>query len=109
MIYLAILGVFILLYGVVSGKLERTVITAPMVFTAFGVLLSPFVRTRLDVDAEVMRTLEELTLVLVLFVDASRIDLKLLRRDHNLPLRMLTIGMPITIALGAILGRVVFG
>jgi NhaP-type Na+/H+ or K+/H+ antiporter len=107
MIYVAVLASFVLLYGVASGKLEKTVITAPMVFTLFGLALSPFVHERLDVETEVMQTLAELTLVLVLFVDASRIDLRLLRRDHNLPFRMLLIGMPITIAVGTLAARVI--
>ena len=109
MIYLAILGAFILLFGIVSDRLERTIVTSPMIFTLFGVALGPFLHGRLDVETEVITTVAELTLVLVLFVDASRIDLRLLRKDHNLPLRMLSVGMPLTIILGAIAGRVVFG
>ncbi len=42
-----------------------------------------------DVTGGVVQTLAELTLVLVLFTDASRIDLSLLRRQNNLPMRLL--------------------
>ena len=47
-------------------------------------------------------TLAEITLILVLFSDAASIDLKQLGRDHNLPARMLLVGMPLTIALGIV-------
>lgn len=109
MIYVAIIGLFIIFFGVISGRIERTVITAPMVFTTFGLLLSPFIGTSLDIETEVIRTLAELTLVLVLFIDASRINLKLLRKDHNLPVRMLTLGLPLTVVAGAAAAKMVFG
>ena len=49
-----------------------------------------------------MRTLAEATLGLILFCDASRIDLGQLRRQIGVPLRLLGIGLPLTIALGAL-------
>ena len=56
-----------------------------------------------------VRTLAEATLALVLFCDASRIDLKHLRRAVGVPLRLLGIGLPLTIALGAIAAASIFG
>ena len=56
-----------------------------------------------------MRTLAEATLALVLFSDASRIDLGELRREFGVPVRLLAIGLPLTIALGAALARRSFG
>jgi NhaP-type Na+/H+ or K+/H+ antiporter len=50
----------------------------------------------------------ELTLILVLFSDAARINLTQLRRDHNLPLRMLLIGLPLTMAGGAWVALMLF-
>ena len=41
-------------------------------------------------------------MILVLFSDAARIDLRLLRSDHSLPLRLLLIGMPLTILFGTL-------
>lgn len=55
----------------------------------------------LDIDGEGMHVLAELTLVVVLFTDAARIDLACLRREGSLPARLLGIGMPLTIAAGA--------
>ena len=51
----------------------------------------------------------EATLAFVLFSDASRIDLGKLRRDVSVPLRLLGIGLPLTIALGALAAAVIFG
>ena len=56
-----------------------------------------------------VRTLAETTLALVLFSDASRIDLGALRRTVNVPVRLLGIGLPLTIALGAVAAAAVFG
>jgi NhaP-type Na+/H+ or K+/H+ antiporter len=48
-------------------------------------------------------------LALVLFSDASSIDLRALRRGASVPLRLLGIGLPLTIALGALAAAVIFG
>ena len=55
-----------------------------------------------------MRALAEATLALVLFSDASRIDFGELRREISVPLRLLGIGLPLTIALGALAAAVIF-
>ena len=105
-----LIALFVLLVGLVSGCLERSVLTLPMVFVTFGLLIGPvglnFIR--LDVESPVIHILAEATLVLVLFTDASRIDLKLLWRDYHLPLRLLGIGLPLTIAFGALIAAVMF-
>ena len=106
----AVIAVLILAFGIVSGRLEKTVITPPMVFVSAGLLMGPAVLgwIELDVESHVVRTLAEATLVLVLFADASRIDLAVLRRGYHLPLRLLGIGMPLAIALGTLAAMVVF-
>jgi NhaP-type Na+/H+ and K+/H+ antiporters len=45
----------------------------------------------------------------VLFSDASSIDLRALRRGASVPLRLLGIGLPLTIAVGALAAAVIFG
>ena len=99
----AVVALGILAFGLVSGRLERSVLTPPMVFVLFGLLLGPQVLDLAEFDVEFgfVHTLAELALVLVLFGDASRIDLKLLVREHNIPIRLLLIGLPLTIVLGA--------
>ncbi len=97
-----IIAVLILGFGLVSGRLQKSIITPPMVFVVFGMLMSGHVLGLVELDArgELEETLAELTLILVLFTDASRINLKVLRREFHLPLRLLAVGMPLTILFG---------
>jgi len=93
----------IILYALFARRLEGTVITPPLVFAAFGLIVGDAVLGWADLKFEnrFIHGLAEITLILVLFSDAARIDLRLLRKDHNLPLRMLVVGMPLTIIFGA--------
>ena len=99
-----------LAFALVSGRIERWPVTAPMVFVAFGFLVGPggFGVVDMAPGHEFLHVVAELTLVLVLFADAARIDLKRVREDHNLPARMLVLGLPLAIALGAGIAIVVF-
>ena len=92
----------VLAFSFASGRLSNTWITAPMVFAAFGLAVGEagFGFVSLDLSHGVIQLLAEITLILVLFSDAARIDLRLLFRDHSLPARMLVIAMPLTIAVG---------
>jgi NhaP-type Na+/H+ or K+/H+ antiporter len=105
---LAAIALGILLFGAVSARAERSVVTPPMAFTAFGLLLASTGVAPLEADHAAIELLAELTLALVLFVDASRIELRLLRREGGLPLRMLVAGMPLTIAAGAVVAMALF-
>jgi len=100
---LAALAAFILSFGLISRRLESTSITGPMIFAAFGVIAGPALLgiLELDVESEVVNGLAEATLVLVLFADAARIDLKILRKNFQTPGRLLGIGLPLTMLLGA--------
>ena len=62
----------------------------------------------LDVDAVELRVVADLALALVLFIDAANADLKTLRSHAMIPRRMLLVGLPICIALGAFLGTLIF-
>jgi len=53
-------------------------------------------------DAGSLKLLAEATLALVLFSDASRIDLRALRDGYGLPARLLGIGLPLTIGAGTV-------
>lgn len=105
---LVVIGGAILGFGLVSGKTERSWVSGPIVFVAVGWAASELGLLHLDLESASIHLLAELTLVLVLFTDAARIDLGLLRREHNLPLRMLGFGMPLTVALGAMLAAWIF-
>ncbi len=110
MTLLAIFIVLVFLYSLVSGYLERTIITAPILFTAAGMavlLLLPELRERKG-NLEVFLRVAEVGLVLLLFTDASRTDLQVLKSIRNLPVRLLSTGMLLTILLGALGALAIF-
>ncbi len=73
-----------------------------MVFVFLGLILSPvgFGWIDLTVDNKLVHVIAEVTLILVLFTDAARINLKSLWSDHDIPVRLLLVGMPLTILAG---------
>ena len=110
MIPLTIFASVLFPYSLVSRRLERTVLTAPIVFTVAGMLLyrvTPAVM-QAGVNSQVFLRLAEVGLVLLLFTDASRTNLKVLRSIETLPARLLSAGLLLTILLGAVAARLVF-
>jgi len=107
---IATVALFILLFGFISKRIQKTPLTSTMVFVLFGILISKQFLGILDtdLDSSVINVIAELTLILVLFTDASRIDLKQVIREHAIPVRLLGIGLPLTIVFGAIAAFVVF-
>ena len=108
---LAAIAIFILVLGLVSRRLERSIITPPMAYVVFGLLISSSALgliQEVKVTNELIKVLTEITLALLLFTDASRIKFHQLQQEYNLPLRLLGIGLPLTIVLGTILAVVLF-
>ncbi|RKQ93211.1 sodium/proton antiporter (CPA1 family) [Solirubrobacter pauli] len=107
---LAFTALALIAVAAVSRRLSGTPVTPAMVFVALGLLAGSLVVDAIDVaDTEsAVRTLAEATLALVLFTDASRIRLRQLERGARLPERLLGIGLPLTIALGALVAGLVF-
>ena len=100
----------------VSRRLTGTPITPAILFVSIGLVVGPEVLDAVDISSttSTVRALAEATLALVLFADASRIDFARLRREVSVPLRLLGLGLPLTIALGAlgaavILDQLTFG
>ncbi len=106
----AILAAFLLIYSAVAGRIERSWLSGPIVFTAGGLLLGPYGLglVRLNLGAEGLRTLAELTLAMVLFTDAANADFDVVRRHIGIPERLLLIGLPLTIVLGFLVAMVLF-
>jgi len=110
MAFVIIFIILILFYSLVSGRLEQSIITAPIVFTTAGLLVYlflPELQTK-EEGTEIFLTLAEVGLVLLLFTDASRTNLKALKNIRNLPARLLSVGMLLTILLGGLCALVVF-
>ncbi len=106
----AILAAFAFLYSIVAGRVERTPITGPIVFMAFGFLVGPLGAGWLELDAtnQELRMLADMTLALVLFLDAANADTSVLRTSTLIPRRMLLFGLPGVIALGFVAGLLIF-
>jgi len=108
---LAIVALALLGVAAVSRLLSGTPVTPTMLLVALGLLIGPRLLDQVDLsDANsTLRALAEATLTLVLFSDASRVGLHQLRRGVGVPLRLLGLGLPLTIALGALTAAAVFG
>lgn len=102
MVDLVVLAAVVFAFGLVSRRLEGTVLTAALLFVATGVVLGPagLGLVEFELEGHTVLLLGEITLAIVLFTDAARIKLSSLRQNEGLPLRLLGIGMPLTIALG---------
>jgi NhaP-type Na+/H+ or K+/H+ antiporter len=108
---LAVIAAVVVAYALASRRLDRTPITAGIFFLSAGLLFGSKGLGWLELGArsDNVRVLAEVTLTLVLFSDAARIDLGALRREYVVPVRLLGIGLPLTIALGCALAAVLFG
>lgn len=102
---LVLLGALLVFaYGLVSALADRSPITAPMVFVAAGLLAGPLGLDLFEAkaDSEGVQLIAKITLILILFTDASTIDLQRLKKNYGVPLRLLGIGLPLTMALGTL-------
>lgn len=108
---LLILGVVTFLFALVSSRFDNSLITPPMVFTGAGVLIALLLPNFIEEEfaKESLELVAELTLVIVLFIDASRINLPLLFREHKIPVRLLGTSLPLTVLLGAVVAGFMFG
>jgi sodium/hydrogen antiporter len=90
----------IFIWGAVSARLERADLSAPIVFTAIGAALAGLGLVNPHAAPELLKPLVEVTLVWVLFSDAARVRVHDLRRDVGGVLRLLAVGLPLTVLAG---------
>ena len=107
---LAIFALFVFCYSVIAGRVERTALSGPIVFVVAGFLMGPLVLGWFDGDVSrtELRVLADLTLALILFIDAANADLRVLRRQFRIPTRMLLVGLPGVILLGTVTAAFLF-
>jgi len=108
---LIVAALLIFVFGLASKAAERSPVTAPMFFMGVGILLSPLGLDlyQLTLKAESTKLLAEITLVIILFVDASMIHFQRLSEAlAGIPARLLGIGLPLTILLGGLTAYVLF-
>jgi NhaP-type Na+/H+ or K+/H+ antiporter len=108
---LAVVAVALIAFGTISRRVEGTPVTSATIFVGVGLLAGAQALDLIDTSptGESVKLLAEATLTLVLFADASRIDMRTLRRESVVPARLLGIGLPLTIAAGALIAAAVFG
>lgn len=101
---LATLAAFIFCYSLIAKRVDRSVISGPMIFTAVGFLYGSWGLGLFGAAAtgHDLRLLADLTLALVLFSDAANANLTVLKKHLQIPSRMLFIGLPAVILLGFI-------
>ena len=107
---LAILAVFTFCYSAISGRVEKSRISGPILFVLAGLLLGPLGLGWFedDISRVQIRVFADLTLALVLFIDAANSDTATLRSSFKIPARMLLFGLPGAIALGFGVALVLF-
>jgi NhaP-type Na+/H+ or K+/H+ antiporter len=107
---IAIFIILIFIFTLISKRIEKTILTAPILFTLAGMgvyLILPRLAVR-EIHNNTVLLIAELTLTLLLFTDASQIDLRKLLKETELPQRLLGIGMPLTILAGTIVAVLLF-
>src|SRR5215203_2410891 len=107
---LVVVALILLAFASISGRIAGTPVTAAMVFAGVGLLVGSEALGLVEVPpaGETVKLLAEATLALVLFADASRIDVRALRGELSVPLRLLGIGLPLTLVAGFVVALVVF-
>jgi NhaP-type Na+/H+ or K+/H+ antiporter len=106
-----VLSLLVLGYALISGTLACSPVTPAMAFAAAGLLAGPEVLgiVEVPIDGATFRHIAELALTVLLFTEASRLDLGALVRGRELPVRLLGIGLPLTMALGTLLALLLLG
>ena len=107
---LTVFAGFALAYSLIASRLEKTPINGALVYVVVGMLLGPHAVGLIDLDADGdgISRLAEFALAICLFTDSSNANLSVLRRVEAIPIRLLLIGLPLTIALGLGLAWLIF-
>lgn len=106
----AVLAIVLLGYTLLSGRVQRTPLSSSLLFLLSGWLLGPDALGWLNihVQSEDLRTVTEFSLALILFTDAADAQLSVLRNSARLPIRLLSLALPLSIILGSALAYWLF-
>jgi NhaP-type Na+/H+ or K+/H+ antiporter len=107
---LTVFAAFAFAYSLIASRLEKARVNGALVYVAAGAIFGPRVLGWVDlqVDGEGISRLAEIALAICLFTDSSNANLNVLKRIQSSPIRLLLIGLPLTIALGMGLGWLIF-
>jgi NhaP-type Na+/H+ or K+/H+ antiporter len=100
----------VLAYATFSRVASGSVVTPPMVFTGVGLLCSPMGLGLIEIriDNEAIALLATVALTIIVCSDASQVDRRSIRKIEQLPIRLLLIGLPLTMLLGTGLAALSF-
>ena len=105
---IAVVAVLLVAYAAISRSAERWPVSMPMLFVAAGAITGVSGLVDVSADSGAVALLAEVTLAVILFSDAVRIDLGRLRRSLDVPIRLLAVGLPLTIVLCGVMNSVLF-
>jgi sodium/hydrogen antiporter len=99
-----VLTVLVLCYAVVSGLIKRWYLAPALIFVLFGIVLGPFGLHVIDIgtDAESFTIVAQLALTVILFNQAAQLDIAEVFRRREATFRLLVIGIPLALVLGAL-------
>jgi NhaP-type Na+/H+ or K+/H+ antiporter len=102
---IAVLAALVFGWAAISGALARRNVTGPLVFATAGYILAnpDWGPVSVDVEATSIHVIAEVTLALLLFTDASRVNVRELHADPTLPVRLLGVGLPLSLVAGAVI------
>ena len=97
---LLVIALFIAIFAMLAKRLSTTIFTAPIIFLCFGFLLSHLKLMPIGEMEKTLHLVAEIALILLLFLDAAKINLTALKTQFTWPARMLFIGLPLSILIG---------
>lgn len=104
---LVAISILVAVFALLGRKLERLNITAPMAFVVAGAVVFGLVPDA-SIDNASVHWLAETCLILILFHDASTVQLRSLERDAGTSGRLLAVGFPLALLMTLGLALVMF-
>lgn len=99
-----VLSVLVLGYAVVSERVSRSFVAPALIFMVLGMALGPFGLHLLDAGpaTDGYTVLAQLALTLILFNQASKLRFDRIREHGPVALRLLVVGIPLSVGLGTL-------
>jgi len=98
----------VLVFAASARWLSRVHVTAPIAFVIAGAVIAAVVPSSTAGAAGEIKAVAEVTLALILFHDAAQVRPRQIDADRGLVLRLLLVGLPLTVVVGFLAARVVF-
>ena len=99
-----VLSVLVLGYALVSERVNRSYVAPALIFLLLGMALGPFGLHLIDAGpgTEGYTTLAQLALTVILFNQAAKLRFDRIRLHGPVTLRLLIVGIPLTVIMGAV-------